>query len=83
MATIYLIRQGEQVKIDGPVFSTGDTYVVDAGEQVCIWIGDKSTVDERVAGAFLSDLRDREAKGAIDVDNIHQGEEPKGLSQAC
>lgn len=43
---IFIVERGELSPVDKPVFSRGDTYVVDAGDKIWIWIGSKSTVDE-------------------------------------
>ena len=72
---IYLINQGNSEPIDQPVFSTGDTYVVESGNRIWIWIGEKTSVDEKFAAAFITDLKDREQGGDIDVETVHQGEE--------
>ncbi|MHA1207951.1 MAG: hypothetical protein ACTSRF_01730 [Candidatus Freyarchaeota archaeon] len=56
MVKIYIIRESDYEQVDQPVFSTGDTYIVDAGDRIWIWLGEKTTVDEKFAGAFISDL---------------------------
>lgn len=76
MAKIYLIKEGDYEEIMQPVFSTGDTYVVDAGDRIWIWLGEKTTVDEKFAGAFISDLIDKQRKGKPRVETVHQGSEP-------
>ncbi|MBS7250745.1 MAG: hypothetical protein KIH08_09200 [Candidatus Freyarchaeota archaeon] len=76
MAKIYLIKEGDYEEIMQPVFSTGDTYVVDAGDRIWIWLGEKTTVDEKFAGAFISNLMDKQRKGKPRVETVHQGNEP-------
>jgi len=76
MVKIYMIREGDYEQVDQPVFSTGDTYIVDAGDRIWIWLGEKTTVDEKFAGAFISDLLDKERRGAPDVETVEQGKEP-------
>jgi gelsolin len=76
LAKIYLIKEGDYEEIMQPVFSTGDTYVVDAGDRIWIWLGEKTTVDEKFAGAFISDLIDKQRKGKPRVETVHQGSEP-------
>ncbi|MGQ9721216.1 MAG: hypothetical protein ACUVXA_07845 [Candidatus Jordarchaeum sp.] len=76
MAKIYMIREGDYEQIEQPVFSTGDTYVVDAGNRIWIWLGSKTTVDEKFAGAFISDLLDKERRGHPDVETVDEGQEP-------
>ena len=73
---IYLINEGISEPIDQPVFSTGDTYVVESGDRIWIWIGEKTSVDEKFAAAFISDIKDREQGGDIDVETVHQGDRP-------
>ncbi|MHA1838598.1 MAG: hypothetical protein ACTSYO_01360 [Candidatus Ranarchaeia archaeon] len=82
MPKICLVKQGALEEVDQPVFSTGDTYIVQSGERIWIWIGEGSSVDERFAGAFISDLRDKEAGGDIDVETVHQSEETPGFRMA-
>jgi len=76
LAKIYLVKEGDYEEIMQPVFSTGDTYVVDAGDRIWIWLGEKTTVDEKFAGAFISDLIDKQRKGKPRVETVHQGSEP-------
>lgn len=75
MAKIYLIKEGDYEEIMQPIFSTGDTYVVDAGDRIWIWLGEKTTVDEKFAGAFISNLIDKQRKGKPRVETVHQGGE--------
>jgi len=72
MVKIYIIRESDYEQVDQPVFSTGDTYIVDAGDRIWIWLGEKTTVDEKFAGAFISDLLDKERRGAPDVETVEQ-----------
>ncbi|MEM3585812.1 MAG: hypothetical protein QXO71_00700 [Candidatus Jordarchaeaceae archaeon] len=76
MAKIYLVKEGGYEQIAQPVFSTGDTYIVDVGNQIWIWLGEKTTVDEKFAGAFVSKLIDRERRGKPKVETVEQGKEP-------
>ncbi|MEM2133273.1 MAG: hypothetical protein Q6366_000585 [Candidatus Freyarchaeota archaeon] len=76
MAKIYLIKEGDYEEIMQPIFSTGDTYVVDAGDRIWIWLGEKTTVDEKFAGAFISDHMDKQRKGKPRVETVQQGSEP-------
>ncbi|MHA1606161.1 MAG: hypothetical protein ACTSWP_01225 [Candidatus Freyarchaeota archaeon] len=77
MVKIFMVEEGELTPVDKPVFSRGDTYVVDAGDKIWIWIGSKSTVDEKFAGALLSDLIDKERRGRPDVETVEEGKETK------
>ena len=78
MVRVYIVREGGYEHVEQPVFSvfsTGDTYIVDAGDRIWIWLGEKTTVDEKFAGAFISDLLDKERRGAPDVETVEQGKE--------
>lgn len=79
LVDIYIVREGGYEHVEQPdfsVFSTGDTYIVDAGDRIWIWLGVKTTVDEKFAGAFVGDLLDKERRGAPDVETVEQGNEP-------
>ncbi len=82
MVKIFLMRQGAAEEISEAVFSMGDTYVVDAGDRIWIWIGKHSTVDEHFAGAFIGDLLDKEREGEPDVETVWQGYEPQPFREA-
>jgi len=81
-ANIYLIDKGELKKIDKPVFTSGDSYLVDAGMQLWVWIGKDSSVDEKFSAAHLSTLIDASRGGAPKVTTIDQGNEPQELRVA-
>ncbi|WXG40439.1 MAG: hypothetical protein WED07_06430 [Candidatus Freyarchaeum deiterrae] len=76
MAKIYLVKEGGYEQIAQSVFSTGDTYIVDAGTKIWIWLGEKTTVDEKFAGAFISELLDKERRNEPKVETVEQGSEP-------
>ncbi|TFG28033.1 hypothetical protein EU528_11815 [Candidatus Thorarchaeota archaeon] len=73
----YHIQKGRLVRMPDPgAFGRGDCYLVDAGMKIYLWIGPKSSVDEKfltAAAAVMSDA-DREGKG--DIDRIEGGNEP-------
>jgi len=75
--TTYHVQKGRLVRMPDPgAFGRGDCYLVDAGTKIYLWIGPKSTVDEKfltAASAVMSDA-DREGKG--DIDRIEGGNEP-------
>ncbi len=63
MVKIYIVKEGGYEYVEQPVFSvfsTGDTYIVDADDRIWIWLGEKTTTDEKFAGALVSDLLDKE-----------------------
>ncbi len=74
----YHIQKGRLVRMPDPgAFGRGDCYLVDAGLKIYLWIGPKSTADEKfltAASAVMSDA-DREGKG--DIDRIEGGNEPE------
>jgi len=76
---IYLIDQGQLKKIDQPVFTSGDTYLIDAGNQIWIWIGEGSSVDEKFSAAHISTIIDASRGGSPKVTTIEQGNEPENL----
>ncbi|MHA1269210.1 MAG: hypothetical protein ACTSPY_05425 [Candidatus Helarchaeota archaeon] len=71
----YRIERGEIVEIPKPIFTTGDAYIVDKGDHIFIWIGDKSSTDEKFAAAVISKLLDNERRGKPDITTIEQGSE--------
>ncbi len=85
MVKIYIVKEGGYEHVEQPVFSvfsTGDTYIVDADDRIWIWLGEKTTTDEKFAGAFVSDLLDKERRGAPDVETVEQGKEPTEFRKA-
>jgi ribosomal protein S27AE len=78
-ANIYLIEKGELKKIDQPVFTTGDSYIVDAGSKIWIWIGEHASVDEKFSAAHLSTVIDVSRRGEPKVISVEQGTEPHEL----
>lgn len=74
---IYLINQGELEKIDMPVFTTGDSYLIDQGDFIWIWIGKNAQVDEKFTAAHLSTVIDVSRKGRSKILSVEQGSEPK------
>ncbi|MHA1266467.1 MAG: hypothetical protein ACTSRS_14630 [Candidatus Helarchaeota archaeon] len=76
---IYRIEKGELKKIDQPVFTTGDSYLVDAGNQIWTWIGKNSSVDEKFSAAHLATVLDVSRRGTPKITTVDQGSEPKEL----
>lgn len=77
MVKIFMVEEGRLTPVDKPVFSRGDTYVVDADDKIWIWIGSNSTVDEKFVGALLADKMDKERKSRPSVRTVEEGKEPK------
>jgi hypothetical protein len=76
---IYHIVRGNLVEEKSKQFYDGDTYVVDSGPEIYIWMGKNTSVDEEFAGAYLSNQIDMERRGAPKVTPVDQGKEPKKL----
>jgi hypothetical protein len=75
--TVYHIQKGRLVKVPDPgTFGRGDCYLVDAGLKIYLWIGPKSTVDEKFLTAATAVMHDSERKGKADIDRIEGGHEP-------
>jgi len=74
---VYHIQKGRLVKIPNPgTFGRGDCYLVDAGPKIYLWIGPKSTADEKFLTAATAVMRDTEREGKADIDRIEGGHEP-------
>jgi hypothetical protein len=73
----YHIIRGNLVEEKSTQFYEGDTYVIDNGMEIYIWLGKESSVDEDFAGAFLAEQLDMDRRGAPKVTTIEQGKEPK------
>ncbi len=76
---IYLINKGELEKIPKPVFTTGDSYLIDAGDKIWVWIGAEASVDEKFSAAHLSTVIDVARRGKPKITTVDQGKEPKDL----
>lgn len=76
---VYHIVRGNLVEEKSTQFYDGDTYVVDNGSEIYIWMGKNSSVDEDFAGAYLSNQIDMSRRGAPKVTTVEQGKEPKKL----
>ncbi|TFG05044.1 MAG: hypothetical protein EU536_03075 [Promethearchaeota archaeon] len=78
---IYRIEKGELKKIDEPIFSTGDSYLVDAGNQIYTWIGKNASVDEKFSAAHFATTLDVSRRGTPKITTVDQGSEPKALRE--
>jgi len=75
--TVFHIQKGRLVRMPDPgTFGRGDCYLVDAGPKIYLWIGPKSTVDEKFLTAATAVMRDTEREGKADIDRIEGGNEP-------
>lgn len=76
---VYHVVRGNLIEEKSTQFYDGDTYVVDNGSEIFIWMGKNSSVDEEFAGAYLSNQIDLSRRGAPKVTSVDQGKEPKKL----
>jgi Gelsolin repeat len=76
---IFHIIKGNSVEIKSAIFADGDTYVVEDPQKkiLYIWIGNKSTVDEKFAAAEISQTKLIELHRQYKIKTIEQGKEPK------
>ena len=79
---IYHIIKGEFIPIKEPHFKTGDSYVVDLGKSIWIWIGKTSQVDEKFIAAKTAQELDTSRRGLPKVDSCFEGEEEQELLDA-
>lgn len=76
--TVYHIQKGRLVLMKNPGnFGRGDCYLVDAGMKIYLWIGPKSTVDEKFLTAAAAVMSDQSREGKADIDRIEGGNEPQ------
>ncbi len=74
---VYHIQKGRLVRVPDPgSFGLGDCYLVDAGPKIYLWIGPRSSVDEKFLTAAAAVLKDTARKGEADIDRIEGGNEP-------
>ncbi len=79
----YRIEKGELKKIEKAVFTHGDTYVIDKGETIYIWVGKESSVDEKFTGAHIATMIDSQRSGEPKIITIDDGSETKEFRRAC
>ncbi len=74
---VYHVQSGRLVRIHDPgAFGRGDCYLVDAGMKIYLWIGPKSTADEKFLTAASAVMSDADREGTGDIDRIEGGNEP-------
>jgi len=77
---VFHIQKGRLVKMHDPgAFGRGDCYLVDAGPKIYLWIGPKSTADEKFLTAASAVMKDTARKGHADIDRIEGGNEPESF----
>ncbi|MCK5265877.1 MAG: hypothetical protein KAR03_09750 [Candidatus Thorarchaeota archaeon] len=78
--TVYHVQKGRLVRMPDPgAFGRGDCYLVDAGQKIYLWIGPKSTADEKFLTAASAVMSDTDREGKADIDRIEGGNEPEGF----
>ena len=78
----YHVQKGQLVRVPNEYlneFGTGDVYLVDTGAIIYLWVGKKSTVDEKFIGAVTSVWKDQDRKGAAKLVTVDEGDEPKAF----
>jgi hypothetical protein len=76
--SVYHIQKGRLVLMKNPgSFGRGDCYLVDAGMKIYLWVGPKSTVDEKFLVAASAVISDQSRNGKADIDRIEGGNEPE------
>jgi hypothetical protein len=75
----YHVVRGNIVEEKTTQFNDGDTYIIDSGMEIFIWMGKDSSVDEDFTGAFISQQIDQSRRGAPKITSVEQGKEPKKL----
>ncbi len=75
---VYHVQKGRLVRMPDPgAFGRGDCYLVDAGMKIYLWIGPKSTADEKFLTAASAVIADDAIEGKGDIDRIEGGNEPE------
>ena len=82
MVQVYHVEGKELKEISPPyIFLDGDVYVIDNNNEIYIWLGKDSAVDEKGVGAWASHKLDLERRGEPKVLTVVQGEEPDDFKQ--
>ncbi|HME51174.1 MAG TPA: hypothetical protein VKM55_03070 [Candidatus Lokiarchaeia archaeon] len=70
---LYIIWKGELKAVNKPIFSTGDSYLLDAGEKVFVWLGENSEPDKKETAAAEAHTIEEDRK--LESITIDQGQE--------
>ncbi|NWF95314.1 MAG: hypothetical protein HXY34_04155 [Candidatus Thorarchaeota archaeon] len=77
---VYHIQKGKLVRVPNPgEFGRGDCYLVDAGPKIYLWIGPKSSVDEKFLTAAEAVMRDTARQGHAQIERVEGGHEPQSF----
>lgn len=78
----YHVQKGQLVRVPKEYFKefgTGDVYLIDTGAIIYLWVGKKSTIDEKFIGAVTSVWKDQDRKGAAKLVTVDEGDESKAF----
>lgn len=78
---IYIVAKGELKEVNKPIFSSGDTYIVDDEKTIYIWLGKYCSVDEKTFAAMKARELDGKRGGAAKIITLDQGQEIKEFLQ--
>lgn len=70
-----MVNQGNLQEQSKLIFSTGDSYIIDDGNKIWIWLGKKCSVDEKGTAAVEARRLDDERGGAAKIITVDQGNE--------
>lgn len=75
---IFHIVKGSSVEIKSAIFANGDTYIVEdpKNKLIWIWIGSKSTIDEKFAAAQITQGELIKKNRDYQIKSIEEGNEP-------
>lgn len=78
---VFLIDQGTLKEAGGwpPVLSNGDAYLIDTGDVIYAWLGNKCTPDEKETAAVEAQNFDKERNGNAKIVTYDQGDEGADL----
>ena len=74
---IYMINKGELQVIGKPIFSTGDSYLIDDEKIIYIWLGKVCSVDEKTVAAAKARELDEGRGGAAKIITLDEDQETK------
>ena len=69
----------DEVPIKKKSFKSGDSFVLDAWDELYVWIGKKSQVKEKYEAGRISRALDVERKRTPVIYTMDEGQEPKGF----
>ncbi len=77
---VFHIQKGKLVKVPQPgTFGRGDCYLVDTGPKIYLWIGPRSTPDEKFLTAAEAVMQDTARQGSAKIERLEGGNEPESF----